>query len=84
MDTTLLDRLEAIPTPFDDVFDPELLRCGPVQEALAIWTHCGRRLDLIASCIGWQTLSLREVVDDVQATWSGADDAAWDSDAYSN
>jgi len=84
MDTTLLDRLEAIPTPFDDVFDPELLRCGPVQEALSIWTHCGRRLDLIASCIGWQTLSLCEVVDDVQATWSGAVDAAWDSDAYSN
>ena len=36
MDITLLDRPEAIPTPFDDVFDPELLRCGPVLEALSI------------------------------------------------
>ena len=81
MDTTLLDRLEAIPTPFDDVFDSELLRCGPVLEALSIWTHCGLRLDLVARSIGWQTLSLREVIDDVQATWSGTDDAAWDGDA---
>ena len=48
MSATLLDQLLASPGPFDDVFDGELLPCGPSIEPLAIWTHCGRRIDLEA------------------------------------
>jgi hypothetical protein len=38
---------------FDDAFDGEWLPCGPTLEPLPIWTHCGRRIDLEARCMGW-------------------------------
>lgn len=50
-------------------------------KALLVWAHCGLRLDLPARCFGWQLLSLREVIDDAQADWTGCDDAAWERDA---
>ena len=81
LDTRALDVLLATASPFDDAFDPEILDCGEVVEALPVWTHCGRRLDLQARCFGWQVLSLREVIDDAQANWTGRDDAAWERDA---
>jgi hypothetical protein len=76
-----LDAILATASPFDDAFDPEILDCGEVVESLPVWTHCGRRQDLLARCRGWQVLSLREVIEDIQATWSGRDDAAWEHDA---
>jgi hypothetical protein len=78
MSAALLDQLLASPSPFDDVFDGELLPCGPTIEPLPIWTHCGRRIDLEARCIGWQPLGLRQAISDAQAVWNGADDAAWE------
>lgn len=76
MSAALLDQLLASPGPFDDVFDGELLPCGPSIEPLAIWTHCGRRIDLEARCIGWQPLGLRRASNDAEAEWNGTDDAA--------
>lgn len=81
LDFSTLDAILTTASPFDDAFDPEILDCGEVVEALPIWTHCGLRLDLQARCFGWQVLSLREVIDDAQATWSGCDDAAWERGA---
>jgi hypothetical protein len=46
----------------------------------AIWTHCGRRIDLEARCMGWQPLALRQAISDAEAVWNGTDDAAWESD----
>lgn len=82
LDTRALDVLLATASPFDDAFDPEILDCGEVVEALPVWTHCGRRLDLQARCFGWQVVSLREVIDDAQANWNGRDDASWERDAW--
>jgi hypothetical protein len=65
MSAALLDQLLASPSPFDDVFDGELLPCG-------------RRIDLEARCIGWQPLGLRQAISDAQAVWNGTDDAAWE------
>ena len=81
LDTRTLDVLLTTASPFDDAFDPEILDCGEVVEALPVWTHCGRRLDLQARCFGGRVLSLREVIDDAQANWTGRDDAAWERDA---
>jgi hypothetical protein len=79
MSTTCLDHILATATPFDDVFDSEALRHDVRVEPLPIWTNCGRRLDLQARALGWQVLSLRAVIDDAQATWTGWDDGAWDN-----
>ena len=59
MSSLLLDQILATASPFDDVFDGEWLPCGPTLEPLPIWTHCGRRIDLEARCMGWQPLALR-------------------------
>lgn len=79
MRATCLDHILATATPFDDVFDSEVLRHNVRVVPLPIWTYCGRRLDLQARALGWQVLSLRAVVDDAQATWAGWDDGAWDN-----
>ena len=79
MSTGYLDQILATATPFDDVFDSEMLQHDVRVEPLPIWTHCGRRLDLQAYALGWQVLSLRAVVDDAQANWAGWDDGSWDS-----
>ena len=42
------------------------------------WTHCGRRIDLEARCIGWQPLGLRQAISDAEAVWNGTDDASWE------
>lgn len=76
----LLDQILATASPFDDVFDGEWLPSGPTLERLPIWTHCGRRIDLEACCMGWQPLALRQAISDAEAVWNGTDDAAWDSD----
>ena len=80
MASPLLDQILATASPFDDAFEADWLPLGPTLEPLAIWSHCGHRIDLEARCLGWQTLSLRAVIDNAQATWSGVDDAAWDSE----
>ena len=79
MSTSYLEAILATATPFDDLFDGEALMQGIRVEPLPIWTHCGRRLDLQARTIGWQVLSLCEVVEDAQATWNGWDDGAWEA-----
>ena len=84
MSATLLDQLLASPSPFDDVFDGELLPCGPTIEPMPIWTHCGRRIDLEARCFGWQPLSLRQAISDAEAVWNGTDDAAWEFEALAH
>jgi len=76
--STYLDDLLATATPFDDVFDSETLRRDIRVEPLPIWTQCGRRFDLQARSLGWQVLSLRAVVDDAQANWTGWDDKGWE------
>jgi len=76
--STYLDDLLATATPFDDVFDSETLRRDIRVETLPIWTQCGRRLDLQARSLGWQVLSLRAVVDDAHANWTGWDDKGWE------
>ncbi len=78
MSAALLDQLLASPSPFDDVFDGELLPCGPTIEPLPI---CGLRIDLEARCFGWQPLGLRQAISDAEAVWNGTDDAAWELDA---
>lgn len=80
MSSLLLDQILATASPFDDVFDGEWLPCGPTLEPLPIWTHCGRRIDLEARCMGWQPLALRRAISDAEAVWNGTDDEAWDSD----
>jgi hypothetical protein len=80
MSAALLDQLLASPSPFDDVFDSELLPCGPTIEPLPIWTHCGRRIDLEARCFGWQPLGLRQAISDAESVWNGTDDAAWEAE----
>lgn len=77
MSSTLQDIL-SIASPFDDAFDRDVVTCGESVQPFAVWTNCGRRVDLMARTIGWQVLSLRQVVDDVEANWSGLDDAAWE------
>lgn len=79
MRATCLDHILATATPFDDVFDSEVLRHNVRVVPLPIWTYCGRCLDLQARALGWQVLCLRAVVDDAQATWAGWDDGAWDN-----
>jgi hypothetical protein len=54
----------------------EILHHDVRIEPLPIWTRCGQRLDLQARSLGWRVLSLRAVVDDAQATWTGCDDVA--------
>ncbi|WP_143592874.1 hypothetical protein [Synechococcus sp. 8F6] len=81
MDSNLIDQILAVDSPFDDAFDGDVFGCGPTLQPLPIWTHCGRRIDLLACNLGWLTLSLREVIDDAEANWSGDDDAAWDAEA---
>lgn len=81
MTAALLDQLLASPSPFDDVFDSELLPYGPTIEPMPIWTHCGRRIDLEARCLGWLPLGLRHVISDAEASWNGTDDAAWELEA---
>ena len=76
-----LDAILSTASPFDEAFDPEIIEVGELLEPLPIWTHSGHRLDLLARTLGWRVLSLREVIDDVQATWNGQDAAAWESDA---
>lgn len=79
MPVDLLDQIQAITTPFDDAFDAEIVDAGERLEPLAIWTHCGRRFDLIARVERWQTLALRAVIDDAEAIWNGHDAPAWES-----
>lgn len=81
MTASLLDQILAAASPFDDAFDGELLPCGPSLEPLSIWTHCGRRIDLEARCIGWQLLGLRRTIREAEAVWNGTDDAAWELEA---
>lgn len=78
MTAALLDQLLSSPTPFDDIFDNELLPCGPTIEPMPIWTNCGRRIDLEARCFGWLPLGLRHVISDADANWNGTDDASWE------
>jgi|1048.fasta_scaffold55804_3 hypothetical protein len=54
MSAALLDQLLASPSPFIDVFDGELLPCGPT-------------IDLEARCIGWQPLGLLNTAQTAQA-----------------
>ena len=79
-----LDTILATASPFDDAVDPECLDLGERLEPLLVWAHSGNRLDLLARTLGWRVLSLREVIDDAQATWNGQDDAAWEIDAQFN
>ena len=81
MTTPLLDQILATASPFDDAFDAELLPCGATLEPLPIWTHCGRRIDLEARCIGWRPFGLRLAISDAEAVWNGTDDAAWELEA---
>ena len=76
-----LDQILATASPFDDVFDGEWLSCGSTLEPFPIWTHCGRRVDLVARCRGWQPLALHQAIGDAEAFWNGTDDAAWDAAA---
>lgn len=76
-----IEEMLATATPFDDVFDRELLLCGELVEPLPIRTQCGRRINLQARLVGWCVQGLREVIDDAQANWTGHDDAAWELDA---
>jgi hypothetical protein len=54
MSAALLDQLLASPSPFIDVFDGELLPCGPT-------------IDLEARCISWQPLGLLSTAQTTQA-----------------
>jgi hypothetical protein len=78
MSFDLLDQIQAINSPFDDIFDPDVLHCGASLEPITIWTDGGQRGVLMARTLGWTTLTLWEVIDDAQATWNGDDDACWE------
>ena len=76
---TFLETILATASPFDDQFDSEALMQDIRIEPLPIWTQCGRRIDLQARLLGWQVLSVREVVEDAQATWASWDDGGWEN-----
>lgn len=78
MPLDLLDQIQAIATPFDEVITAEFADNGSRLEAFSIWTQCGRRFDLIAQIDRWQTTGLRAVIDDAEAIWNGHDAMAWD------
>ena len=77
---TFLETILTTASPFDDQFDSEALMQDIRIEPLPIWTHCGRRIDLEARCMGWQPLALRQAISDAEAVWNGTDDVALDSD----
>jgi hypothetical protein len=89
MGLSTLETILATASPFDDCFDAAAFdadvfdtaeRLEPL-EPLEIRDRQGRRLDLLARSLSWRLLSLRQVIDDAQATWSGCDDASWEAHA---
>ena len=84
MGLSTLETILATASPFDDsfdadAFDADVFDTAERLEPLAIRDRQGRRLDLLARSLGWRLLSLRQVIDDAQATWSGCDDASWEA-----
>jgi hypothetical protein len=79
MSLDLLDQIQAIATPFNEVIAAEIVDNGSRLEPFSVWTQCGQRFDLVARMDHGQLLGLRAVLDDAEAIWNGHDAMAWDS-----